>query len=79
MNDSVIDIFSLCRFFFKFGGNLTGRWYLHSPPSGKEGWLKAGVVGECVSRLLSTLCIHLPPRLSATPPSPKEGNGDTTD
>ena len=37
MNDSVIDIFSLCRFFFKFGGNLTGRWYLHSPPSGKEG------------------------------------------
>ena len=30
MNDSVIDIFSLCRFFFKFGGNLTGRWYLHS-------------------------------------------------
>ena len=45
MNDSVIDIFSLCRFFFKFGGNLTARWYLHSPPSGKEGWLKAGVVG----------------------------------
>ena len=33
MNDSVIDIFSLCRFFFKFGGNLTSRWYLHSPPS----------------------------------------------
>ena len=25
MNDSVIDIFSLCRFFFKFGGNLTSR------------------------------------------------------
>ncbi|WP_349901522.1 hypothetical protein, partial [Bacteroides caccae] len=35
--------------------------------------------GECVSQLLSALCIHLPPRLSATPPSPKEGNGDTTD
>ena len=53
MNDSVIDIFSLCRFFFKFGGNLTGRWYLHSPPSGKEGWLKAGVVGERINLIIS--------------------------
>lgn len=44
----------------------------NSPPSPKEGWLKAGVVGECASQLLSALCIHLPPRLSATPPSPKE-------
>ena len=23
-------------FFFKFGGNLTSRWYLHSPPSGRR-------------------------------------------
>ncbi|MBS6529329.1 MAG: hypothetical protein KH403_17840 [Bacteroides caccae] len=31
------------------------------------------MVGECISRLLSALCIHLPPRLSATPPSPEGG------
>ena len=37
MNDSVIDIFSLCRFFFKFGGNLTGRWYLPFPSFGEGG------------------------------------------
>jgi len=55
MNDSVIDIFSLCRFFFKFGGNLTGRWYLHSPPSGKEGWLKAGVVGGYTMLIITDL------------------------
>ena len=64
MNDSVIDIFSLCRVFFKFGGNLTGRWYLHSPPSGKEEYPQGEVVGECVSRLLSTLCIHRLVKLS---------------
>ena len=23
-------------FFVKFGGNLTSRWYLHSPPSGRR-------------------------------------------
>ena len=61
MNDSVIDIFSLCRFFFKFGGNLTSRWYLHSPPSGKEGWLKAGVVGRYTMLIITDLRIHLPP------------------
>ena len=59
MNDSVIDIFSLCRFFFKFGGNLTGRWYLHSPPSGKEGWLKAGVVGGYTMLIITDLRIPL--------------------
>ena len=25
------------RFFFKFGGYLASRWYLHSPPSGRRG------------------------------------------
>ena len=69
MNDSVIDIFSLCRFFFKFGGNLTGRWYLHSPPSGKEGWLKAGVVGGYTMLIITDLRIHLPPPPTGTPPS----------
>ena len=76
MNDSVIDIFSLCRFFFKFGGNLTSRWYLHSPPSGKEGWLKAGVVGGYTMLIITDLRIHLPPPPTGTPPSPKEGNGE---
>ena len=69
MNDSVIDIFSLCRFFFKFGGNLTGRWYLYSPPSGKEGWLKAGVVGGYTMLIINDLRIHLPPPPTGTPPS----------
>ena len=69
MNDSVIDIFSLCRFFFKFCGNLTGRWYLHSPPSGKEGWLKAGVVGGYTMLIINDLRIHLPPPPTGTPPS----------
>ena len=69
MNDSVIDIFSLCRFFFKFGGNFTGRCYLHSPPSGKEGWLKAGVVGGYTMLIINDLRIHLPPPPTGTPPS----------
>ena len=69
MNDSVIDIFSLCRFFFKFGGNLTSRWYLHSPPSGKGGWLKAGVVGGYTMLIINDLRIHLPPPPTGTPPS----------
>ena len=69
MNDSVIDIFSLCRFFFKFGVTLTGRWYLHSPPSGKEGWLKAGVVGGYTMLIINDLRIHLPPPPTGTPPS----------
>ena len=56
-------------FFFKFGGNLTSRWYLHSPPSGKEGWLKAGVVGGYTMLIINDLCIHLPPPPTGTPPS----------
>ena len=76
MNDSVIDIFSLCRFFFKFGGNLTGRWYLHSPPSGKEGWLKAGVVGGYTMLIINDLRIHLPPPPYGYSSFPKEENGE---
>ena len=79
MNDSVIDIFSLCRFFFKFGGNLTSRWYLHSPPSGKEGWLKAGVVGGYTMLIINDLCIHLPPPPTGTPPSRRRRVADTID
>ena len=37
--------------------------------SGKEGWLKAGVVGGYTMLIIMDLRIHLPPRLSATPPS----------
>jgi hypothetical protein len=37
------------------------------------------VVGEYISLLLSALCIHLPPRLSATPSSRRRGIADTTD
>ena len=79
MNDSVIDIFSLCRFFFKFGGNLTGRWYLHSPPSGKEGWLKAGVVGGYTMVIINDLRIHLPPPPTGTPPSRRRRMENTID
>ena len=79
MNDSVIDIFSLCRFFFKFGGNLTGRWYLHSPPSGKEGWLKAGVVGGYTMLIITDLRIHLPPPPTGTPPSRRRRMENTID
>jgi len=79
MNDSVIDIFSLCRFFFKFGGNLTSRWYLHSPPSGKEGWLKAGVVGGYTMLIINDLRIHLPPPPTGTPPSRRRRMENTID
>ena len=73
MNDSVIDIFSLCRFFFKFGGNLTSRWYLHSPPSGKEGWLKAGVVGGYTMLIITHSPTTSPYGYSSFP---KEENGE---
>ena len=56
-------------FFFKFDGNLASRWYLHSPPSGKEGWLKAGVVGGYTMLIITDLRIHLPPPPTGTPPS----------
>ena len=56
-------------FFFRFGGNLISRWYLHSPPSGKEGWLKAGVVGGYTMLIITDLRIHLPPPPTGTPPS----------
>ena len=79
MNDSVIDIFSLCRFFFKFGDNLTSRWYLHSPPSGKEGWLKAGVVGGYTMLIITDLRIHLPPPPTGTPPSRRRRMENTID
>jgi hypothetical protein len=75
----VIDIFSLCRFFFKFGGNLTSRWYLHSPPSGKEGWLKAGVVGGYTMLIITDLRIHLPLPPTGTPPSRRRRMENTID
>ena len=63
----------------KFGGNLTGRWYLHSPPSGKEGWLKAGVVGGYTMLIITDLLIHLPPPPTGTPPSRRRRIENTID
>ena len=41
----------------------------NSPPSGKEGWLKAGVVGGYTMLIITDLRIHLPPPPTGTPPS----------
>ncbi len=41
----------------------------NSPPSGKEGWLKAGVVGGYTMLIITDLRIHLPPPPTVTPPS----------
>ena len=71
--------FSHFRFFAKFGGNLTSRWYLHSPPSGKEGWLKAGVVGGYTMLIITDLRIHLPPPPTGTPPSRRRRMENTID
>ena len=37
--------------------------------SGKEGWLKAGVVGGYTMLIITDLRIHLPPPPTGTPPS----------
>ena len=66
-------------FFFRFGGNLISRWYLHSPPSGKEGWLKAGVVGGYTMLIITDLRIHLPPPPTGTPPSRRRRMENTID
>ena len=66
-------------FFFRFGGNLISRWYLHSPPSGKEGWLKAGVVGGHTMLIITDLRIHLPPPPTGTPPSRRRRMKNTID
>jgi len=36
---------------------------------GREGWLKAGVVGGYTMLIINDLCIHLPPPPTGTPPS----------
>ncbi|KAA5466732.1 hypothetical protein F2Y37_14955 [Bacteroides caccae] len=67
------------RFFFKFAANFISRRYPHSPPSGKEGWLKAGVVGGYTMLIINDLCIHLPPPPTGTPPSRRRRVADTID
>jgi hypothetical protein len=47
--------------------------------SGKEGWLKAGVVGGYTMLIITDLCIHLPPPPTGTPPSRRRRVVDTTD
>jgi len=39
------------------------------PSFGKEGWLKAGVVGGYTILIITDLRIHLPPPPTGTPPS----------
>ena len=39
------------------------------PSFGKEGWLKAGVVGGYTMLIITDLRIHLPPPPTGTPPS----------
>jgi len=39
------------------------------PSFGKEGWLKAGVVGGYTMLIINDLCIHLLPPPTGTPPS----------
>ena len=46
---------------------------------GKEGWLKAGVVGGYTMLIITDLCIHLPPPPTGTPPSRRRRVVDTTD
>ena len=52
---------------------------LHSPPSGKEGWLKAGVVGGYTMLIITDLRIHLPPPPTGTPPSRRRRMENTID
>ena len=46
-----------------------GEGISNSPPSGKEEWLKAGVVGGYTMLIITDLRIHLPPPPTGTPPS----------
>ena len=47
--------------------------------SGKEGWLKAGVVGGYTMLIITDLRIHLPPPPTGTPPSRRRRVLDTID
>ena len=47
--------------------------------SGKEGWLKAGVVGRYTMLIITDLRIHLPPPPTGTPPSRRRRMENTID
>ena len=47
--------------------------------SGKEGWLKAGVVGGYTMLIITDLHIHLPPPPTGTPPSRRRRMENTID
>ena len=47
--------------------------------SGKEGWLKAGVVGGYTMLIITDLRIHLPPPPTGTPPSRRRRMENTID
>ena len=49
------------------------------PSFGKEGWLKAGVVGGYTMLIITDLCIHLPPPPTGTPPSRRRRMENTID
>ncbi|WP_220400421.1 hypothetical protein, partial [Bacteroides caccae] len=47
--------------------------------SGKEGWLKSGVVGGYTMLIIIDLRIHLPPPPTGTPPSRRRRMENTID
>ena len=49
------------------------------PSFGKEGWLKAGVVGGYTMLIITDLRIHLPPPPTGTPPSRRRRMENTID
>ena len=49
------------------------------PSFGKEGWLKAGVVGGYTILIITDLRIHLPPPPTGTPPSRRRRMENTID
>ena len=49
------------------------------PSFGKEGWLKAGVVGGYTMLIIMDLRIHLPPPPTGTPPSRRRRMENTID
>ena len=55
-------------------------WFLlFTQPPGKEGWLKAGVVGGYTMLIITDLRIHLPPPPTGTPPSRRRRMENTID
>ena len=63
----------------KDGRGLTKKTIVSPLPFGKEGWLKAGVVGGYTMLIITDLRIHLPPPPTGTPPSRRRRMENTID